>query len=249
MLYLFVCLVLLVFLFMEDLLYCPPGIFATYKDFSKCSTSLLMDSGVEHNVLALCERVLITLYLEAKLWLLSHWRYWSVWVGFLYTFVGRVPSALGLLKDPKMGWNHLVQLLLWLNLMDVSTWLMCWNSSSCDSCWITKVSSTYLFHILGVCHAIFMALSSKTSYRCLPQVGSLVIPWQHLWYVQKIDYQTGSRCWLDKSPATSRCYLLTKWFLLVVLCPVLVFFLSLLWHLFFESIWTSSIHYYIRITE
>ena len=40
--------------------------------FSKCSSSCLMDSGVEHSVLALCVRVLITLYLEAKLWLLSH---------------------------------------------------------------------------------------------------------------------------------------------------------------------------------
>ena len=33
MLSLFVGLVFLVFLFLEDLLYCPPGIFATYEDF------------------------------------------------------------------------------------------------------------------------------------------------------------------------------------------------------------------------
>ena len=44
--------------------------------FSKCSNSFLVESGLEHSVLALCVRVLITIYLEAKLWLLSHWRYW-----------------------------------------------------------------------------------------------------------------------------------------------------------------------------
>ena len=39
---------------------------------SGCCNLLLISSGVEHKVLALCVRVLITLYFEAKLWLLSH---------------------------------------------------------------------------------------------------------------------------------------------------------------------------------
>ena len=48
------------------------GYLQPISTFSKCSNSCLMDSGVEHSVLALCVRLLITLYLEAKLWLLSH---------------------------------------------------------------------------------------------------------------------------------------------------------------------------------
>ena len=92
------------------------GYLQPLRTFSRCSNSLLMNSSVEHKVLALCVRVLIMLYLEAKLWLLSNWRYCSVWVGFLYTFVVKVPSALGVIKRSKMGWNHLVQLLPWWTL-------------------------------------------------------------------------------------------------------------------------------------
>ena len=80
-----------------------------------------MDSGVEHKVLALCVRVLITLYLEAKLWLLSHWRYWVVWVGFLYTFVVKVPSALDVIKRSKNGMEPSGPASSMVNLMDVST--------------------------------------------------------------------------------------------------------------------------------
>ena len=134
------------------------------RTFSKCSNSWLMDSGVEHNVLALCVRVLFTLYWEAKLWLLSHWRYWSVWVGFLYTFVVKVPSALGVIKRSKNGMEPSGPASSMANLMDVSPWLICWkNSCFCDSCWIIKVLSTYLFHILGGCSAVLMMLSSIAS--------------------------------------------------------------------------------------
>ena len=42
---------------------------------SRCCSSLFNNSGVDHIVLALCVRVLITLYFDARLWLLSHWRY------------------------------------------------------------------------------------------------------------------------------------------------------------------------------
>ena len=132
--------------------------------FSKCSNSCLVESGVEHSVLALCVRVLITLYLEAKLWLLSHWRYWSVWVGFLYTFVVNVPSVSGVMSRSKNGMEPFGPASSMVNVMDVSTWLMWWkNSSLCDSNWTTKVSSTYLFHIFGGCSAVLRALSSKAS--------------------------------------------------------------------------------------
>ena len=110
---------------------------------SKCSNSLLISSGVEHKVLVICVRVLITLYLDAKLWLLSHCRYWSVWVGFLYTFLVKVPSTLGVTKISKNGMEPSGPASSIVNLMDVSTVLICWkNSSLCDLFWITKVSST-----------------------------------------------------------------------------------------------------------
>ena len=40
------------------------GYFQPVSTFSKCSSSCLMDSGVEHGDLALCVRMLITLYME-----------------------------------------------------------------------------------------------------------------------------------------------------------------------------------------
>ena len=52
---------------------------------SRCCSSFSANSGVEQMVWALCVSVLITLYLAAMLWLLSHGRYSSVWVSFLYT--------------------------------------------------------------------------------------------------------------------------------------------------------------------
>ena len=52
-------------------------------------------------VLSLCVRDLITLYFAARLWLLSHWGYRSVWVGFLYTFVVKVPSDWGVTNMSK----------------------------------------------------------------------------------------------------------------------------------------------------
>ena len=54
-------------------------------------------------VRALCERVLIRLYLTAILWLLSHGRYRSVWVGFLHTPIIKVPSASGLMMVSRKG--------------------------------------------------------------------------------------------------------------------------------------------------
>ena len=57
---------------------------------SRCFSSW----GVEHTAFALHVRVLITLYLQARLWLLSHCRYTSVLVGFLYSPDGRVLSTL-----------------------------------------------------------------------------------------------------------------------------------------------------------
>ena len=58
-----------------------------------------------------------------------------MWVGFLYTFVVKVPSALGVIKRSKNGMKPPGPASSMVNLMGVSTWLICWkNSSLCDSC-------------------------------------------------------------------------------------------------------------------
>ena len=52
---------------------------------SRWCNSSFSSLEVEQTAFALCVRELITLYLQARLWWLSNCRYWSVWVGFLYT--------------------------------------------------------------------------------------------------------------------------------------------------------------------
>ena len=68
--------------------------------------SLLSNCGVEQMVCVLCVKVLITLYLADKLWLLSHGRYKSVWEGFLYIPMVKVPSVSVVMMVSKKGWNH-----------------------------------------------------------------------------------------------------------------------------------------------
>ena len=68
-----------------------------------CFCSCSNNSWLEHMFLGLCSKELITLYLLDMAWWLSHFRYWLVWVGFLYTFVCRLPSLLGVIKLSKNG--------------------------------------------------------------------------------------------------------------------------------------------------
>ena len=81
-------------------------------------------------VSALRERVLITLYLAAMLWLLSHGRYRSVCVGFLYTPMVKVPSSSGLMMVPRKGMEPSSLASSTVNLMEGSTEFKCWRNSS-----------------------------------------------------------------------------------------------------------------------
>ena len=65
--------------------------------------SFWRSSGLLHTVLALWVRVLITLYLADKWWWLSHWKYWLVWLSFLYTVRDNVWSGSGLAMVSKAG--------------------------------------------------------------------------------------------------------------------------------------------------
>ena len=80
---------------------------------------------------ALGERVLITLYLAAILWLLSHGRYRSVWVGFLYTPIVKVPSASGLMMVSTKGMEPSSFASSTVSWMDTSTYLCAGGTLLC----------------------------------------------------------------------------------------------------------------------
>ena len=103
------------------------------------SFSCWSSSGLLHTVEALWERVWITLNLAERWWWLSHCKYWSVWMGFLYTVMDSVPSASGLTTVSSTA-----------NFMAGSTLFMCWRKPCLlTSLWMTNVSSTYQCQNLG----------------------------------------------------------------------------------------------------
>ena len=97
------------------------------RAFLRWSFSCLSYSGILQTVLALWERVLITLNLAERLWWLSHCRYWSVWVGFLYTVMDRLPFTSGFTMVSKKGMEPSSLLSSTVNLMAGSTLLICWR--------------------------------------------------------------------------------------------------------------------------
>ena len=108
------------------------------------SSSLSKLSCVDETVLALCARVLNTLCLAVMWWLLSQCKYWSVWVGFLYTVVLRVLSGWMVMRVSKKG-SEPCCVGSTVNWMCGSWLLMCWRSSwLCSALLMTKVSSTNL---------------------------------------------------------------------------------------------------------
>ena len=132
-----------------------------------CFCSSSNNSWLEHMSLALCSNDLITLYLLDTAWWLSHFRYWLVSVGFLYTFVCRLPSLFGVIRVSRNGMDPSSLVFSTVNLMWLSREFKWWkNSSLYDVSRMTKVSSTNLFHRLGGCGADSRACSSKCSIRC-----------------------------------------------------------------------------------
>ena len=95
----------------------------------RCSFSCWSNSGLLHTVEALWERVWITLNLAERWWWLSHCKYWSVCVGFLYTVMDREPSTSGLTIVSKKGMDPSSLLSSTVNLMAGSTLLICWREA------------------------------------------------------------------------------------------------------------------------
>ena len=106
------------------------GYLFSFRTFCRWYSSSSNSCCVEHTILALWCKVLTTLYFAAMVWWLSHCRYKSVWVGFLYTLVLKLPSEHGVTKVSRKG-------------MDPSSLLssiMNWIFSSMELKWLMKLS-------------------------------------------------------------------------------------------------------------
>ena len=117
----------------------------------RCFNSSLRSSGVVQTTLALWVSVPMTLYLEHKLWWLSHCNYWSVRVGFWYTWKDRELSARGVTRVSRKGIAPFAWFPSTVNLI-AGSMLLIWyrNPCLCACCCMTQVSSTNLNHAGGV---------------------------------------------------------------------------------------------------
>ena len=142
---------------------------------------------------------MITLNLAERLWWLSHCRYWSVWVVFLYTVMDRPPFSSGFTIVSQKGMEPSSLLSSTVNFMAGSALLMCWRKPCLlTSLWITKVSSTYLHqHIWGgvQCLGLF-ALSTPCKGLLLWDL--LGNPWLHPQPVQRTGLGRRNRCFQTK---------------------------------------------------
>ena len=95
-------------------------------------------------------RVLMTLYL-AEMMVVVHCKYWSMWIGFLYTVVYSLPSVSGFTMVSMKGMAPFSLLFSTVNCMAGLTLLTCCRKYCLfSSFWMTKVSSTYMCNNLGV---------------------------------------------------------------------------------------------------
>ena len=110
---------------------------------SRCCNSSSSSLGLEQTALVLWVRVLITFYLATKFWWLSHWRYYSVCVGFLYTSVNQVLFVSGVIIVSRKGFEPVGLVSTAVNWMEGAAALMwCKSYSLLICCCTTEISST-----------------------------------------------------------------------------------------------------------
>ena len=131
----------------------------------RCCNSSFKSSGVVQMVLALWISVPMTLYFAKRLWWLSHYKYWLVWVGLWYTFMLRELSVSGLTKVSRKGIAPFSWLPSTVNFIAGSI-LFIWSRKSCfwAFCWMTQVSSTNLYQNLGGERQTWVLLSQNAQY-------------------------------------------------------------------------------------
>ena len=135
---------------------------------------------LEHTVLTLCFKVLITPNLADRWWWLFHCKYWSMCVGFLYTDVSRKPSGWGITIVSRKGMDPSVPACSVVKWMCGSTLLMC-SRKPCFfvASMTTKVSSTYLFQIQAQNH---FRKASKKIWMIVPTNKGW--PLKHWWLLK-----------------------------------------------------------------
>ena len=131
--------------------YCPCRVFASCECFFQGGVLLTLNSSLlEQMVFALCCNEPTTLYLDETVWLLSHWRYRSMCVGFLYTVVFRFPSSSGIIRTSRKGMEPSLPASSLLNWMCSSILFRCSRKLVLwDDCRMVKVSSTNLLQKRG----------------------------------------------------------------------------------------------------
>ena len=178
----------------------PLGIFALGESFPEVFFFLFEQLSITAHGLALWERVFITLNLAERLWWLSHCRYWSVWVGFLYTVMDRPPFSSGFSIVSKKGMKLSSLLSSTVNFTAGSSMLMCWRKSCLlTSLWMTKVSSTYLHQNLGGGVQSLGLFALSTPCKGLLLWDLLCNPWVHPQPVQRISLGRRNMCFSDKT--------------------------------------------------
>ena len=149
----------------------PSGVFASLQ--SICVLA--------HTVLALFIKALKTLYFAERLWWLSQWRLWAVWVIFLETGALMCCQVLGKLRCPRRRWIHHCwnicdELYMWFSVINVLQELLVLFCLL-----VTKVSSIHLSQSLDGLEAVLMALDSNSSKNRLATMGligkPMALPW------------------------------------------------------------------------
>ena len=129
-----------------------PSRVLSFCDYCKQMIILLLQNswGLEQMILALWWRLPTTIYVDDMVWWLSHCKYKSVWVGFLYVVVLRLSSCLGVTKmskksmEPSVFESSLVNCMCWSRELMQSKKVLLWADFM-----TTTVSSINLFYIEG----------------------------------------------------------------------------------------------------
>ena len=108
-----------------------------------------------------------------------------------------------------------------VNWMDVSNVLICWKTQPCVTFVELQKYHPHIFsRSLEGSVQCWWLCAQRPPCKYWPQLDLQVIPWQLLWFVQNINSGKGNMCCLNRTPVTLRCYWLTRWFFVAVLCPV-----------------------------
>ena len=117
----------------------------------RCFCAVFSRSAFEEMVFALCCNESTTLYFDATVWSLSHWRYTFMWIGFLYSVVVRFPALSGVTRISRKGVEPSSPASSLVNCMCMSMqWRCLWNSAVLDGCRMIQVSSRNLLQKRGM---------------------------------------------------------------------------------------------------